>query len=66
MMVELYEMTCVENVTTTGVRHDRDEHFQDCLELVTLTPMYRQGGLTGAWYPVDDLASERPDGWLYA
>ena len=29
----------------------------------TMTPMYRQGGLSGAWYPVVHGEPE-PDGWL--
>ncbi len=29
-----------------------------------MTPMYRQGGLSGAWYPEYD--GDEPDGWLIA
>ena len=28
----------------------------------TMTPMFRQGGLSGAWYPETD--GDPPDGWL--
>ena len=27
-------------------------------------PMYRQGGLSEAWYPMEPDTDELPDGWL--
>ena len=31
---------------------------------VTATPMYRQGGLSGAWYPMSPDDEDEPDGYL--
>ncbi len=31
-------------------------------QVVTLTSMYRSGGLSGAWYPEEN--GDPPDGWL--
>ena len=63
----MYQIICVDDTTPTNVTHDPGDHFMDCMEVVPLVPMYRQGGLSGAWYPMtDDEAGQAPDGWLFA
>ncbi len=61
--LDLYRLICVDDVTPTNVTHDPGDHFMDCMELVTLIPMYHQGGLSGAWYP--EVGGDEPDGWLW-
>ena len=64
-----------EVATWDGLIVETHRRIQDVLSILdayvsgrlvdreAMTPMYRQGGLSGAWYPVVHGEPE-PDGWL--